>query len=385
MDEKTTNKTEENVKTSVASLYAQLLKRREIEKAEKEEKKRKQKEEEQAEKEAKYTNEDGTKMSKKEKRQKELENWQEVIFGLTGEDLEYSSDSKKSKKKKYKKWISDDNSSDNLEKKPKKQKKRNYKKEFDPELNMLKALVSEQNKFTNDLQRRFNYAVGPATKDATPMNKTMVELAAAINTSRGNSLTTLRTIGDLKKTIAQLYHKQAEIDMKKAGSSGGDDTDLSLMGSSVIKSLEGLNNPFLAPMEPTPSYAPPVQQTMPVVNNVEPKSQPVQTPQPVQQSAPVQQTIPNIELSISDFDASTWDGPDLPDKQVLTENTPHEIVVLRDKQTGSRRFAAMEPGTNNEIPNFPVPSYDPMDRPISEEDHRMKGYFDDSYPVIDIG
>ena len=67
MDEKTTNKTEENVKTSVASLYAQLLKRREIEKAEKEEKKRKQKEEEQAEKEAKYTNEDGTKMSKKEK------------------------------------------------------------------------------------------------------------------------------------------------------------------------------------------------------------------------------------------------------------------------------------------------------------------------------
>ena len=119
MDEKTTNKTEDNVKTSVASLYAQLLKRREIEKAEKEEKKRKQKEEEQAEKEAKYTNEDGTKMSKKEKRQKELENWQEVIFGLTGEDLEYSSDSKKSKKKKYKKWISDDNSSDNLEKKPK--------------------------------------------------------------------------------------------------------------------------------------------------------------------------------------------------------------------------------------------------------------------------
>ena len=59
--------------------------------------------------------------------------------------------------------------------------------------------------------------------------------------------------------------------------------------------------------------------------------------------------------------------------------------MLRDKQTGSRRFAAMEPGTHNEIPNFPVPSYDPMDRPISEEDHRMKGYFDDSYPVIDIG
>ena len=39
----------------------------------------------------------------------------------------------------------------------------------------------------------------------------------------------------------------------------------------------------------------------------------------------------------------------------------------------------------HEIPNFPVPTYDPNDRPINEEDHRLKGYFDDSYRVIDVG
>ena len=99
MDEKVTNQTEENVKTSVASLYAQLLKRREEQKAEKEAKKKEEKEREKEEEDTKYTKEDGSKMTKKEKRQKELENWQEVIMGITGEDLEYTFESKKSKKK----------------------------------------------------------------------------------------------------------------------------------------------------------------------------------------------------------------------------------------------------------------------------------------------
>ena len=59
MDEKVTNQTEENVKTSVASLYAQLLKRREEQKAEKEAKKKEEKERETKEEDAKYTKEDG--------------------------------------------------------------------------------------------------------------------------------------------------------------------------------------------------------------------------------------------------------------------------------------------------------------------------------------
>lgn len=402
------NTNENNVRTSVASLYAQLVKRREEERAEKEKKKREKKEQEQAEKDAAETKEDGTKLTKKEKRQKEIENWQEVIFGLTGEDLEYTSE-KKSKKKKYTKWITDDLESDNLTKKPKKPKKRNYKKEFDPELTMLKNLVNEQNRFTTDLQRRFNYAVGPASKDAAPLNKTMVELASAINVSRSNSLTTLRTISDLKKTVAQLYHKQAEIDMKKSGSGdSSSDNDLSILGSSIIRGLDDLNNPYLAPINGTPT--PQVIQTQPPINtpiqqvspssytgnaNYQTKSTGDEVYSPNNSTGTaefklsstggqVQQQIPNIELSISDFDARTWVGPELPDKQVMTENTPHEIVVMRDKTNGSTRFAAIEPGTDREIPDFPVPSYDPSDRPISETDHRMKGYFDDSYRVIDV-
>lgn len=389
---KTTNNTEENVRVSVSSLYAQLLKKRKEEKAAKEAKKQEEKEREKEEEKAKYTKEDGTEMSKKEKRQVKLENWQEILNGLTGEDLEYSSDKKK-KKKKYRQWILDDDKTDMMDKKPKKQKKKNYKKEFDPELNMLKSLVADQNRFTTDLQKRFNYAAGPAARDAVPLNKTMVELASAINVSRSNSLQTLRTIGDLKKTIAQLYHKQTEIDMKKSGSGSDDTSDLGLLGSSIIKDM-GSTNPYLAPMTPpvqsptnqaygydTTGYVAPVQQ--PEAPKPQPQEQHTVTVRSAPQSQPQPQVRP-IEIDMQEFDASTWDGPELTDRQVYTENMPHDIVVFRDKSTGSRRFAAVEPGTDHEIPNFPVPSYDPSDRPINEDDHTMKGHFDDSFKVIDV-
>lgn len=383
---KATSTKEDDVRVSVASLYSTILRKREEEKARRHAEREVEKEQEKAEEESKYTKADGTKMSKKERRQVDLQNWREVIVGLTGDDLEYSSQ-KKPKKKKYKKWISDDTQSDGVTKKPKKPKKKNYRKEFDPELNMLKTLVADQNRFTADLQKRFNYAVGPASKDAVPLNKTMVELASAINVSRGNALSTLRTIGDFKKAIAQLYHKQAEIDMKKSGSgSAGDVEDRVLRGATAISAIDGLDNPFLAPVM-TPTYGAPAPQsqqdryhdTTPITAQSYAPSQSIQ-PQPQQGpsgSAP-------IELSVQAFDPNSWEGPELIDKQVLTENTPHEIVVFRNQNTGEKRFAAIDPTTHQEIPDFPVPQYSLDDRPINEKDKLMKGHFDDSYKVIDI-
>ena len=387
--------TEEDVRASVSSLYASLLSRRKQDAEQKRIEREAEKERRKAEKESEENSEEAIseeeKLSKKERKKKELANWQQVIMGLTGEELEYSTEQKKSKKKrkKYKQWISLPGESDSTPtKKQKKPKKKNYKKEFDPELTMLKTLVAEQNRFTSDLQRRFNNAAGPATKDAAPLSKTMVELASAINVSRGNALSTLRTIGDVKKTIAQLYHKQAEIDMKQGGK-GGDDAskDLGLFGSSVIQSLDQMDNPYLAPMpsvssapsapapQPTPMPGNPPMQT--ATTQVEPNPQiiPMRNPQPTP-------TPTSIELDIPEYDASQWGGPEITSKEMLYENIPHEIVVKRNPESGQMRFAAVSPGTDEEIPGCPVPSYDPNTRPVNEQDQRLKGHFDDSYRVV---
>ena len=123
MAKKVVNTTENDVRTSVASLYSGLIEKRKQEQEERDEQKRIAREEREKEKEAKKLNEDGTKKSKKERRQEELDNWKEIIIGLTGDDLEYSKPTKK--KKKYKKWI---DGKDNVEltTKPKKKKKKNY-------------------------------------------------------------------------------------------------------------------------------------------------------------------------------------------------------------------------------------------------------------------
>ena len=183
---KVKNNTTEEIRASVASIYSELLTKRKEEKEAKQEKKRQEEELREQEKEANKKSENEPKLTKKEKREAEFDNWKEIIIGLTGDDLEYSS-TKKSKKK-YRKWIDDETESSILIPKTKKVKKKNYSKEFAPELQMLKNIVADQNKFTADLQKRFNTMAGPATKDAMPPNKTMVDLASVINAGRSNSL-----------------------------------------------------------------------------------------------------------------------------------------------------------------------------------------------------
>ena len=80
---------------------------------------------------------------------------------------------------------------------------------------MLKNIVAEQNRFNADLQRRYSNAAGPNTRDAMPLNKNLVELAAVINSGRSNSLSLLREIGSIKKSISDLYMKQAKLDQTR--------------------------------------------------------------------------------------------------------------------------------------------------------------------------
>ena len=360
MDKATAN-TQEELRASIGDLYASMLSKRQEKKEAKLEEKRLAKEQrEQAKLEAE-TNDDGSKMSKKEKRKLEIDNWKEIVVGLTGDDLEYSS--KKAKKKKYHKWIDDDEVNAVLNQKKKKAKKRNYHKEFEPELNMLRNLLADQNKFTADLQKRFQYAIGPATKDAMAPNKTMVELANVISSGRSNALGMAREIGSIKKTIAELYMKQAKLDSELGGGSISDNGDIGLMGSNIAASL--LTSP-LGAMDT--NYAP--------VGF---------SPAPSPQVNPVQSTPPTYNATASvvpadNFDPASWDGPSI-GGYTAYENIPHSIVVEKNRSTGEMRFKAIRDDNGEELVGCPVPTDDLSRLSVNETDNTVKGSFDDVYQL----
>lgn len=363
---KNVNTTSDDVRTSVASIYSDLLEKRRIEREEREEKKRQERELRQQEKEESKLSEDGTKLSKKERQEAALDNWKEVIVGLTGDDLEYSSPKKG--KKKYHKWIDDEEGQNVvLTPKTKKAKKQNYQKQFEPELNMLKTIVADQNRFTADLQKRFNIAAGPATKDAAIPSKTLVELASVINAGRSNSLGVLREVGNLKKTIADLYMKQKKLDAD-TGSSGFNTTDIGLMGSNIAASIFGDDQTPSQPMQQTGGYqqaAPAPQQTSPIVSY----------PQP---SAPGQV----VEIQAEVFDPDTWEGPSISSSSMINfEAIPHEVVVVLDKNSNAAKFKAVRTDTGAELNDYPVPTTDISKLKINEQDKTVKGEFDELYKL----
>lgn len=331
---KHTNTTEENVKKSVSTIYFELLNKRRIKKEFEENRKRIEKENK---KKLKEESKKEDNLTKKEKREAQLNSWKEIIIGLTGDDLEYVSTKKN--KKKYKKWIDDDNNTNNISvDKPIKKKKKNFKKEFEPELNMLKAIVTEQNKFTADLQKRYQNTAGPNTRDAMPLNKTLVELASVINNSRSNSLGLLREIGNIKKTIADLYMKQYKIDND---GSGGDSIgqDLGIMGSSLASSLFG---------NKSPSYSSDVNNTVSSTN-----SNTVNNNSTMQNISDDQVGQKN---NIIKFDPSSWDGNGIDIGNAKYEAIPHTIVVEFHKNENKARFKAIRDDNGEELKGCPVPT-----------------------------
>lgn len=365
--------TDDNMRSSISSVYADLLSKRKIKEEAKKEQKRMD-DELKAQKEAEKKEEE-PKLTKKEKREKELDNWKEIVVGLTGDDIEYSP--KKKKKKKYRKWIDDDDFNLGIEKKPKKTKKRNYNKEFEPELNMLRTLVTEQNRYTADLQKRFVNAAGPANKDAQAPNKAMVDLASAIMSGRANSLGMLREIGTIKKTIAELYMKQKKLD-SDLGKGGGDfdSTDVGLLGSSIASSMFGNN---LQPTQqdvgqPTPVPAPDYS----LMNN------PVQASSvaPVAQATPVQASPTQVSSVIQDFDPSTWQGVTDASEYSKYENIPHTVVVEKNRETGDMRFKAIRNDNGQELVGCPVPTSDPKYLKVNEDTNTVKGEFDEVYSLV---
>lgn len=295
-------------------------------------------------KEVKYTEDikevkEETKLDKAKRKEKNFNTWENALSDLMGEDFEY--EKPKKPKNRYKKWITMEDEDTSIEtKKPEKRKKRNYKKEFEPELNMLKNALTDQNKFTNDLVKRFQVAAGPSNKDGQ-MNKTLVDLAATINASRGNSLGLLREIGSLKKTVAELYMRQRKLDSELGGGLV-ESQDVALMGSSIASSM----------------FAPSAIHT--AENNVN-------------SSAPVQ------KVNVSAFDPSTWSEDITIDDHTKFETVPHKVVVEWHKDKDIARFKAIDPASGEELDGCPVPTY--SIKSIDKEKKLAKDDFDQIYDV----
>jgi len=352
--EKVKNTTAEDVQASVSSIYSALIGKRKKDKEAKEEEKRLAKEAKEAAKQDKKDDEE-EKISKRAKREKELDAWKSVFCELTGDDLEYVGTKKKKGKKKYKKWIDDDLENEVRVQKAKKVKKKNYRKEFEPELNMLKTLLAEQNRINADMLKRFQNAAGPATKDAMFPNKTLVELMATINAGKTNSLSMLREIGSLKKAVADLEMKRKKMELD-AGGSNNDSMDLGLMGSSLASNMfMGSTNPYAST----------------------PVSNPVDLPVSTPNIPPVTNTF---TLPTEEFDPATWEG--IPGASEYNyEDIPHEIYVEQKGDTGEKRFVAVRTDTGEEI-NIPnLPTVDPNTLPVDEKKGTVKGKFEEVYKL----
>lgn len=335
----------DELERSVGTLYENLLRERQR----KQEEKRKRKAELS---ETTDTLEDGTDeppvLTKAEKKKRIEESWHELMTNLTGDDLELSKP-KKGKRKKYRKWIGEEDDGTVLTKKPKKKKKQNYRKEFEQELSMLKQIVAEQNRFTGDLTKRFQVMVGPATKDAGPMSKTAVELASAVIASRSNSLAIIREIGGLKKTVAQLTQKEKELEAK--GRTDVDERDLTLMGSTLAQDIFGSR--MAAPSaEPVAGYAAP--------------------------SAPVTPTA-GREPIFEEFDPAAWSGSPAASIDLHTkyENLPTETLVELSESDGTTRFKTIRTDTNEEIPDYPNPTFEV--KQLDRENKMARDTFDSVY------
>lgn len=336
------SKEQETVSSSVYSIYEKLMKQ----KAEKKEEKKKRKLEEKLEK-AEH------KKSKEEKEteyRNSLDKWEESLYNLTGDDLEYND--KPKKKKKYTKWIGEEDGTANIIKKPKKKKKISHKKAFQKDIEVAQAFLSEQNKLNADLEKRFKLIAGPADKNMMPLNKSTVDLLSVLMSGRANSLGIIREIGNLKKISADLDIKQQQIDLKKFGDSSDSEENLGLAGSDMMTSIfqngAGYNSG-------------------PIQNNT-------------QQIISQQNQSIGIE-GIQSADSIKWDGPDLESNYVKYENIPHKVVAVRKQSTGEINFKAVRTDTGEELTDYPVPTIKANRLSINEENKVVKGPFDELYPL----
>lgn len=121
-------------------------------------------------------------------------------------------------------------------KKKKKKKDKNelvdYAKEFEPELNLYRNLLSDQNRFTDTLQREYD-AMKSSKSSARGINKAMSDLVENITEARTLAMQLVEKNVNAKKLIAELNLKQK----KEFGNGLGEGENMSDFAGSLLNKM----------------------------------------------------------------------------------------------------------------------------------------------------
>lgn len=130
----------------------------------------------------------------------------------------------------------------------KKKKKKNkkgeltdYNKEFETEINLLKNLLVEQNRFVDDLQGKYD-AMKKQKSTARGIGKFENDLVSNINTARKTSMDLVKEVISTKKTIADLTFKEK----KEFGVSSGEGNNSADYASNFLKQLISVDRKSIA-------------------------------------------------------------------------------------------------------------------------------------------
>lgn len=121
-------------------------------------------------------------------------------------------------------------------KKKKKDKKKDgptdYSKEFEGEVQLVQNLLSDQSKFTDSLQKRYDI-LESSKGSARGIGKFTTDLIGQINQGRSLSAQLVKNLVDIKKTIADLNMKER----KELAGNGVDSDNLNEYSASLLKQM----------------------------------------------------------------------------------------------------------------------------------------------------
>ena len=110
-----------------------------------------------------------------------------------------------------------------------------FKKEFAEEQTLLYDLLSDVNRLAKNLERTVKENEGSRTRG---MNKNINETIANLNSTHGTRLQIIKELNSVKKTIADLNHKEEVRKQKSEGEAGG---NIAAMSSAYLQSMLKMN------------------------------------------------------------------------------------------------------------------------------------------------
>lgn len=178
----------------------------------------------------------------KKKKKEEKEKIENEEYSDEWASLIMSFNAPKTKKKK-KSSFSGFDLGDGEKKKKKKDKKgnlTNYKKEFEPEMNLLRNLQMDQSKFVDSLQKKYDQFENTKST-ARGVGKFTTDLINSITSARSVSLQLVNQIISTKKTIADLEFKEKK---EFSSNSTSEQQNMSNYASTYLKQVmsAGRNN-----------------------------------------------------------------------------------------------------------------------------------------------